>query len=134
MQFRTTLAAGFLVVSTAIAQSPEDDGLKSKIATVHYAALAEYARLQGDVHLRLNSGMVTVLSGHPLLAQTAVESVKAFGPIQGRTELELTYHFVLVDTSSSVLTSTTVKRGNALERVVLRMFGLKTEKLVVDYQ
>ena len=65
---------------------------------------------------------------------TAVENAKAFGPIQGRTELDVKYHFVLVDTTSSVLTSRTVKRGNALERAVLRMFGIKTEKVVLDYR
>ena len=131
MPFRTALAVTFLVVGAALAQTPED-GLRSQIATVRYAPLAEHARIQGDVHLKLNSGVVTVLSGHPLLAPIAVESAKAFGPVQGRTEIDVTYHFVLVDTS--VLTSTIVKRGNALERVVLRMFGLKTEKVVCGCQ
>jgi hypothetical protein len=106
--------------------------LKSQIATARYAPLAEAARIQGGVHLKLNSGVVTVLSGHPLLAPIAVESAKAFGPVQGRTELDVTYHFVLVDTS--VRTSTIVKRGNSLERAVLRMFGLKTEKVVYGCQ
>jgi hypothetical protein len=113
MPFRIALAVKFLVVGEALAQTPEDV-LRSQIATARYAPLAEQARIQGDVHLKLNSGVVTVLSGHPLLAPIAVESAKAFGPVQGRTELDVTYHFVLIDTS--VLTSTMVKRGNALER------------------
>jgi hypothetical protein len=125
MPFRTALAVKFLVVGAALAQTPEDV-LRSQIATARYAPLAEQARIQGDVHLKLNSGVVTVLSGHPLLAPIAVDSAKTFGPVQGRTELDVMYHFVLVDTS--VPTSTIVKRGNALERAVLRMFGLKTEK------
>jgi hypothetical protein len=127
MQFRIAFALEFLVVAAALAQTSED-GLRSQIATVRYATLAEQARIQGDVHLKLNSGVVTVLSGHPLLARIAVESAKAFGPVQGRTDLDVTYHFVLVDTN--VLASTIVKRGNALERAVLRMLGLKTEKVV----
>ena len=130
MPFRTALAVKFLVVGAALAQTPED-GLRSQIATVRYAPLAEQARIQGDVHLKLNSGVATVLSGHPLLAPIAVESAKALGPVQGRTELDVTYHFVLVDT---VLTSMIVKRGNAFERAVLRMFGLKTEKIVYGCQ
>jgi hypothetical protein len=130
MPFRTALAVTFLVVGAALAQTTED-GLRSQIASVRYAPLAAQARIQGDVHLRLNSGVVTVLSGHPLLAPIAVASAKAFGPAQGGTELDVTYHFVLVDT---VLTSTIIKRGNAIERAVLRMFGLKTEKLVYGCQ
>ena len=43
----------------------------------------------------------------------------------------MTYHFVLVDTATSTH-STTVPRGNAFERAVLRAFGLKTEKLIAD--
>jgi hypothetical protein len=131
MPFRAALAVTFLVVGAALAQTPED-GLRSQIATARYAPLAEQARIQGDVHLKLNSGVVTVLSGHPLLAPIAVESAKAFGPVQGSTEFDVTYHFVLVDTS--VLTSTIVKRGNALERAVLRVLGLKTEKVVYGCQ
>lgn len=117
----------------ASAQTPED-GLRSEIKAVHYAPLAEQARIQGDVHLNVKSGVVTLLSGHPILAATAVESAKAFGSIQGQTDLDITYHFVLVDTATSVRTSIVVPRGNAFERAVLRMFGLKTEKVVVDYQ
>ena len=54
----------------------------------------------------------------------------SLGPIHGQTDVEVTYHFVIVDTAKSVPTSTTVKRGNAFERAVLRVLGLKTEKVV----
>jgi len=124
-------AIGCLIVGVALAQTP-DDGLRSYIATTRYPPLAEQASIQGDVHLKLSSGVVTVLSGHPLLASSAVENAKALCPIPGGTDLDVTYHFVLVDTT--VITSTTVKRGNALERAVLRMFGLKTEKVVYGCQ
>jgi hypothetical protein len=116
-----------LVVWAASAQTPEDR-LRSKIEAVHYAPLAEQARIQGDVHLNVKSGMVTLLSGHPILAPIAVESAKACGSIQGKTDLGMTYHFVLVDTATNV--PITVPRGNAFERAVLRMFGLKTVKVV----
>jgi hypothetical protein len=95
--------------------------------------LPKQPRVQGDVHLHLNSGVVTLLSGPPLLAQSAVESAKAFGSIEGGVDIDVTYHFVLVDTTS-VPTPTTVKRGNAVGRAVLRMFGFKTEKVVVYYE
>jgi hypothetical protein len=76
--------------------------------------------------------VVTVFSGHPLLARTAVESAKALGSIQGKTDVDVTYHFVLVDTATGV--PVTVPRGNAFERAVLRMFGRKTVKVVYRCQ
>jgi hypothetical protein len=133
LHFRWASTVAWLLVGSAFAQTPED-GLRSRIATVHYALLAEQARIQGDVRVHLNSGVATLLFGHPLLAQTAVESAKAIGSIGSETNLDLTYHFVLADTTVSVRTPTTVKRGNAFERAVLRMFGRKTEKVVLEYE
>jgi hypothetical protein len=121
-----------VILGTASAQPPED-ALRSKIKIVRYAPLAEAANIQGNVHVALNAGVVTLLSGPPLLAQTALESAKALGSIQGATNLDLTYHFVLVYTATSVPTSITVQRGNAFGRTILRMFGLKTEKVVFAY-
>lgn len=132
MQFRRPFVIALILVGAASAQTPED-GLRSKIKSVHYAPLAEQARIQGDVHLNVKSGVVTLLAGHPLLAPIAVESAKAVGSIQGETDLEMIYHFVLVDTNTSVQ-SITVPRGNAFERAVLRLFGRKTVKVDLDYQ
>src|SRR5579862_1476507 len=124
MQLRRAFAIGILIVAPVLAQTSED-GLRPRIATIQYPPLCAMARIQGDVHLNLNSGVVTVLSGHPLLARTAADTAKELGLIQGKSELDVTYHFVLVDTTD-VPTSVTVKRGgDALERAVLRLFGLK---------
>jgi hypothetical protein len=131
MRFRRPFVVALVLVGAASAQTTED-GLRSTIKAVHYPPLAEQARIQDDVHLNVKSGVVTLLSGHPILAPTAVESAKAFGSIQGETDLEMTYHFVLVDTTTSVPTSITVPRGNAFERAVLRVFGRKTIKVVLD--
>lgn len=46
----------------------------------------------------------------------------------------MTYHFVLADAVTGVPTVTTVKRGNAFERAILRLFGLSTEKVVHEYR
>jgi hypothetical protein len=132
VRLRTSVAAS-LLAAAAFAQTTEDV-LRSKLTSVHYAPLAEQARIQGDVRLRLNSGVVTLVSGHPLLAPIAVESARALGSIQSEVSLDLTYHFVLVDTAKSVPTLTTVKRGNAFERAILRVFGLKTERVVHGYR
>ena len=131
MRFRRLSVAALVLVGAPAAQITEDR-LRSEIKAVHYAPLAEQARIQGDVHLNVKFGMVTILSGHPILAPIAVESAKAFGSTQGKTHLDMMYHFVLVDAATSV--PTTVPRGNAFERAVLRVFGLKTVKVVYGCQ
>ena len=66
-----------------------------------------------------------------MLAPLAIDNAKTLGSIQGQTELDITYHFVFIDTNvHSVPTLTTAKRGNALERAILRVLGFKTEKVV----
>ena len=127
MRYRRPFVVSLVLVGAASAQTRED-ALRSAIKAVRYVPLAEQARIQGDVHLSVKSGVVTILSGHPLLAPLAVESAKAFGSIQGKTDVDLTYHFVLVDTATDV--PVTVPRGNAFGRAVLRVFGLKTTKVV----
>ena len=133
MQFTGTSLVSCLLVGVACAQIPEDV-LKSKLTSVRYAPLAEQARIQGNVRLNLNAGVITVISGHPLLTPIAVASAKVLGSAQIKMGLEVTYHFVLVDTVTSVPTVTTVKRGNTFERAILRVFGLKTEKVVHGYR
>ena len=132
MQLGRILALA-LACGTALAQIPQD-ALQSKVAAVRYPPLAKQARIQGDVHLHLDSGVATVVSGHPVLLQTSVESAKTFASITGQTPLDLVYHFVIVDTATSVPSTATVKRGNALERVVLRAFGRPTKKTVTTYE
>ena len=97
MELSRTSIIVCLLIGTAFGQTAEDV-LKSKLTSVHYAPLAEQARIQGDVLLNVNSGMITVVSGHPLLAPIAVASAKAFGSVESRTNFDVTYHFVLVDT------------------------------------
>ena len=122
-----------LLVTAASAESLEDE-LRPKITATRYPPLAEMARIQGDVRLKFNSGAVTVLSGHPLLATTATESSQGFSSILGPRDFEVTYHFVFADTAARVHTLRTIERGNAFERALMRMFGLKTERVVDDYR
>ena len=107
---RAIIVVASLLATTATAQSPED-GLKSKIATIRYPPLAEQVRFQGDVHFKLSSGVVTVISGHPLLAKTAEESARGFASLLGTTDVDVTYHFVFADTTISVPRSRVVTRG-----------------------
>jgi len=100
MRFKRTFALCVLFVGAAFAQTSVDE-LRSEIGGVHYPRLAEAARVQGDVHLSLNSGVVTMLSGPPLLVQTAVESAKTFGSILGEGDVDVTYHFGFVNSATS---------------------------------
>jgi hypothetical protein len=128
-----TCTIGCLLVCAALGQT--EGSLRTKAVTIRYPPLAEVARIEGDVRLEANSGAVTLVSGHPLLAPLAIANAKTLGSLQGQTKLDMTYHFVLVDTNAyNVPTSTTVKRGNALERAILRVLGFKAEKVVHSYR
>lgn len=133
MRLCGTCILAWLLVGAAFAQTREE-ALKSKLTSVHYAPLAELARIQGDVRLIVSHGAITVVSGHPLLTPIATASVKGFGSAQSESTLDVTYHFVLVDTARSVPTVTAVKRGNAFTRAMYRVLGVKTEKVVRSYQ
>lgn len=133
MGITRTLIVAFVLLGVAAAQSSED-ALRLKIESVHYPPLAEAARIQGDVRLNVKSGIVTLEAGHPLLAQTAIENAKTFGSVQGETNIEVTYHFVIDTPATSVPTPITVKRGDAFDRAVLRIFRLKTEKVTIEYR
>src|SRR5581483_216141 len=122
---------GSIVVGAALARAED---VASTVAKVRYPPLAEHARIQGDVHIEVQAGVVALISGHPLLREVAIETTKLLGSMNNQTSFDLTYHFVLADTATGVPTSTTVKRGNALERAILRVFGFKTEKVVQSYQ
>ena len=63
MRFRRPFVVALVLVGAASAQTTED-GLRSEIKAVCYAPLAEQAQIQGDVHLNVKSGVVTLLSGH----------------------------------------------------------------------
>jgi hypothetical protein len=133
MQLSWASIVACLFFGTALAQSL-DDVLRSKLTSVYYPPIAEQARIQGDVRLHVNNGVITVLSGHPLLAPIAAQSAKAFGSVQSQTALDMTYHFVLVETVTHGPTVTRVRRGNAFQRAILRVLGLSTETVVHDYR
>jgi hypothetical protein len=132
MMLRRLCAVAIWVAATAHAQI-SDEVLGFKIAGVRYPPLGESARVQGDIHLDLSSGAVSNVSGPPLLRQTAIENAKAIAAVPGVTNLELTYHFLIVDTANGTPAPTVVQRGNRFERAVLRALGLKTEKVVMEY-
>ena len=106
-------------------------GLASRIEAARYNPLARQARIQGDVELRSGRDEITVINGHPLLAQEAVSNLKGLGKFSD-VEIEAIYHFVLVDGTYTRVTTRVEKKGNRFERLILRAFMMKTEK-VVEY-
>jgi hypothetical protein len=73
-----------------------------------------------------------VVSGHPLLAPTAVSSLRGLGNVS-EGEIEATYHFILVVDEPEIRITTRVeKKGNRLERLVLHAFMMKTDRVVQD--
>ncbi len=124
-----TRALTFLLLAgMAFGQIPEDK-LRSKIQGIHYSRLPEAARIQGDVHLKVSNGVVNLLSGPALLAQTAVEGTKSFAPLLGDGDFDVMYHFSFVNTIR--LVPMVVKKGNAFERAVRHLFRLQTDEVVL---
>lgn len=125
--FLILLAVELAFARTAFGQAP-DDALRSEAHAIRYPLLAEAARIKGDVHLRLSSGAVTVISGHPLLVHAAEENAKTLGSVEGQGDLDVTYHFVIINLRAC--RETRVKKGDAFDRAILRMLRLKTEATV----
>ena len=107
-------------------------GLASRIEAARYNPLARQARIQGDVELRSGRDEITVINGHPLLAQEAVSNLKGLGKFSD-VEIEAIYHFAFVDNTEIRVTKRIEKRGNRFERTILRALMRKTER-VVEYQ
>jgi hypothetical protein len=128
---RKIFAVAACIAGVAFAQTA-DDQFRPKITAVRYPPLAVAARVQGDVRLSVSSGQVNIVSGPPLLVQTAVESAKSFVSIQqDEATLGLLYHFAVIG-PTTVPIPTTVRKGDAFDRIFLRMLGLKTERVVVE--
>lgn len=121
-----------LLLSIALIAQSAEETVRSNLASMKYPLLAEQARVQGVVHVKIESGRVTLLSGHPLLAPSAIANSDQLTSILGNPYADLTYHFVLTDSTTTVRRQRTVKRGNALTRRMFRVIGVKTEKVIQE--
>jgi len=131
MNLSRTAVLVIALLAPVAAFTQDTAGLASRVEAVSYPPLPRQARIQGDVRLRSGPDGVTVISGHPLLAPTAVNSLKELGKLS-QGELEAIYHFAFVDPVIRV-TTRVERRGNRFERLVLHALMMKTEK-VVQYQ
>ncbi len=118
----------FSLAIVAVAQ--DDAGMVSKVEALKYPALSRQARIQGNVSLRSGPKGVEVISGHPLLVTAALDNLRSLGKLS-EIDVEVVYHFVLVDAATRI-TRTTVKKGDAFDRLILRALRMKTEKVVED--
>jgi len=62
MAFRGIIAVAVFLISVGLAQTRED-ALRSMITAVPYPPLANQARIQGDVHVKVSSGNVAPPNG-----------------------------------------------------------------------
>lgn len=131
MQWERACAISCLLGQAILGQA--ESGLRDIVASVRYPTLAEYARIQGDVRLEINHGVVKLVSGHPLLARLAMNNAEMISSARSQLQRDITYHFILVDVDI-IHTSTTVSRGNSFERLILRVLGLKTVRVVHEYK
>jgi hypothetical protein len=115
----SAMASLFLFAGAGLAQVRE----------IRYPPLAAAAQVQGDVWLRPGPEGAVLISGHPLLVQTAMASMKALGRLSDRSEAEVVFHFSLVEPSVHEVT-VIVKKGDAFDRLILRVLGFKTEKTI----
>ena len=122
MAFRSALA---ILLFTGACLAGSHDQLRQKVHEVHYPSLPS-GWIQGDVHLIVNGGMVNLLSGPPLLTRVAELGTESFAPLLGESQFYVIYHFELVFVDR--MKRTTIKKGNAFERSLLRLVGLKQRK------
>ncbi len=98
------------------------------VAGIKYPPLAAQARIQGEVHLSLGPDGIHVILGHPLFVPAATESFKGLVEISSEAAKAI-YHFTL--TEPVIATKPViVKKGNAIDRLILRVRRLKTERTV----
>jgi len=70
-----------------------------------------------------------LISGPPLLRQASLGSIERLGKLSERGDVEVVFHFSLIEPS---VHEVTVKKGNAFDRLILRVLGLKTEKTIKE--
>ncbi len=99
--------------------------LSAEVPDIIYPRLANQARVNGDVNLRMTEKGPQVLSGHPLLAPAAREHYRLLKPSPGGLAA---YHFEIVARPALELE---VKRGNAISRVLLWLARRKSVRLEI---
>ena len=123
------LATFACLFSFGLVAAAQDNELTKKVEEVNYPPLAKQARIQGDIFLRIGSGKnVEPLRGHPMLAYIALDNLKDISKFLN-PNTGVIYHFTLLFPES---TTTTVKKGDALDRFFLRILKIKTIKVVKE--
>jgi hypothetical protein len=116
MRLATTLAC-LVCLADGFAQS------SATFDAIRYPPLATAARVKGDV--LISDGKV--ISGPPLLAQTALRSIDLLNiRASGATVL---VHFVLIDVVLSSKVET-IEKGDAFDRFFLRLLRISTVKKI----
>ncbi len=103
----------------------------AQVKEIRYPPLAAALWVQGDARLHSGPDGVVPISGPPLLVQAAMLNMKALGKLSELGETEVVFHYSLIEPSMRDVT-VTIKKGDAFERVVLRLLGFKTGKMIKE--
>ena len=126
-----TTALAWLALPSVLMFGQDTVTLESKLESVRYPPIARQARIQGDVRLLCKPNGVAPIAGHPLLVSSVIENLKGLEKIQAG-DVEVIYHFALVD-PMVISKSKVVRKGDAFDRLILRILHLKTERVVEEY-
>ena len=114
----------------------QEDETGKKVLETQYPMRARQARISGNVWLSIDlSDNVEVESGHHLLVPVAMKSLKSIGRtgsvlgLLSDEKIKVVYHFVLTKPDIRT-TKTVVQKGDAFDRLILRVLRLKTTKVV----
>lgn len=100
------------------------------VEEMKYPRLAQMGQVSGVVCIEwLKGGSFRTTKGHPILIPSAEENLKKIGGFFGK-DVTVVYQFILVDTGTSRSKKVVVKRGDAFDRFFLRVFRMKTEKVI----
>jgi hypothetical protein len=125
----TAIASLSLLAGAGLAQ--DEAALMSRLRQIRYPPIAAAARVMGDVRLRSGSEGVVPISGPPLLVRAALVSLEGLGKFPERSATEVVFHFSLLETPVREV-ALTVKKGDAFDRLILRVLGFKTEKIIKE--
>lgn len=100
----------------------------SMVEKMEYPPLAYWNKVAGDVRLEWSGDNITVTRGHPLLKDFAVQYLRRIKKAIGEEGVAI-FHFILEESESKTVKTTTLK-GDRLDRAVLKLLRLPTQKVV----
>ena len=96
------------VLCSVVTAANAQDRVRPDLEQLWYPSLARHARIEGQVQFVINSGVVQLVSGHPLLIPIAKANVEKWANQAMDTQVWVTY-----DTCFDLIPRVTSKHGNS---------------------